>query len=39
MVFMSDGMYSDTFLPGSHTLTPNNLPFLEKIVVLTETIA
>ena len=32
MVFMSEGMYSDTFLPGSHTLTTNNLPFLEKIV-------
>lgn len=32
MVFMSEGMYSDTFLPGSHTLTTNNVPFLEKIV-------
>lgn len=32
MVFMSEGMYSDTFLPGSHTLTTNNVPFLEKIM-------
>lgn len=32
MVFMSEGMYSDTFLPGSHTLTTNNVPFLEKII-------
>jgi membrane protease subunit (stomatin/prohibitin family) len=32
MVFMSEGMYSDTFLPGSHTLTTNNIPFLEKIM-------
>lgn len=31
MVFMSEGMYSDTFLPGSHTLSTNNVPFLEKI--------
>ena len=32
MVFMSEGMYSDLFLPGSHTLTTNNVPFLEKIM-------
>lgn len=32
MVFMSDGMYSDLFLPGRHTLSTNNIPFLEKIV-------
>jgi membrane protease subunit (stomatin/prohibitin family) len=32
MVFMSEGMYSETFLPGSHTLTTNNIPFLEKIM-------
>ena len=32
MVFMSEGMYSDTFLPGSHTLTTNNVPFLGKIM-------
>ena len=32
MVFMSEGMYSDTFLPGSHTLTTNNVPFLERIM-------
>ena len=31
-VFMSEGMYSDTFMPGSYTLTTNNLPFLQKIV-------
>ena len=32
MVFMSEGMYSDLFLPGGHTLTTNNVPFLEKIM-------
>ena len=32
MVFMSEGMYSETFLPGGHTLTTNNVPFLEKIM-------
>ena len=34
MVFMSEGMYSDTFLPGSHVLSTNNLPFLEKLANL-----
>lgn len=34
MVFMSEGMYSDLFQPGPHTLSTNNIPFLEKIVNL-----
>lgn len=32
MVFMSEGMYSDLLKPGGHTLSTNNIPFLEKIV-------
>lgn len=32
MVFMSEGMYSNLFMPGGHTLSTNNIPFLEKIV-------
>lgn len=31
MVFMSEGMYSDTFQPGSHVLSTNNIPFLERL--------
>lgn len=27
MVFMSEGMYSDLFLPGGHTISTNNIPF------------
>lgn len=34
MVFMSEGQYSDLFLPGQHTLTTNNIPFLERLVNL-----
>lgn len=34
MVFMSEGMYSDLFLPGGHTISTNNIPFLEKIVTI-----
>ena len=34
MVFMSEGQYSDLFLPGSYTLSTNNIPFLEKITNL-----
>lgn len=34
MVFMSEGMYSETFYPGKHTITTNNIPFLEKIANL-----
>ena len=26
MVFMSEGMYSDLFLPGGHVLSTNNIP-------------
>ena len=32
MVFMSEGMYSYLLKPGGHTLSTNNIPFLEKIV-------
>ena len=31
MVFLSEGMYSDAFLPGSRVLSTNNLPFLERL--------
>lgn len=31
MVFLSEGMYSDLFLPGGHTLSTNNLPFLQRL--------
>lgn len=34
MVFCSEGMYSDCFLPGSYVLSTNNIPFLEKLVNL-----
>lgn len=34
MVFMSEGQYSDLFLPGQHTLSTNNIPFLERLVNL-----
>ena len=34
MVFLSEGMYSDLFLPGGHTLSTNNLPFLQRLVNL-----
>ncbi len=32
MVFCSEGMYSDLFEPGAHTLSTNNVPFLQRIV-------
>lgn len=31
MVFCSEGMYSDTFQPGRHELSTNNVPFLQSI--------
>lgn len=34
MVFMSEGQYSDLFLPGQYTLSTNNIPFLERLVNL-----
>lgn len=34
MVFCSEGMYSDTFQPGRHELSTNNVPFLQNIVNL-----
>lgn len=34
MVFLSEGMYSDLFQPGGHTLSTNNLPFLQRLVNL-----
>lgn len=34
MVFMLEGQYSDLFLPGQHTLSTNNIPFLERLVNL-----
>lgn len=34
MVFLSEGQYSNLFLPGQHTISTNNIPFLEKIVNL-----
>lgn len=32
MVFYNEGMYSDTFAPGPHQLSTNNVPFLQKLV-------
>ncbi|MBQ9295744.1 MAG: SPFH domain-containing protein [Paludibacteraceae bacterium] len=34
MVFCQEGEYSDIFLPGSHVLTTNNVPFLQRIMNL-----
>ncbi len=31
IVFCSEGMYSDSFRPGRHELSTNNVPFLQKI--------
>lgn len=32
MVFTSEGMFSDVFGPGPHTLSTNNVPFLQRIM-------
>ena len=34
MVFYNEGLYSETFLPGPHQLSTNNVPFLQKLVNL-----
>ena len=34
MVFYNEGLYSDTFTPGPHLLSTNNVPFLQKIMNL-----
>ena len=32
MVFCSEGMFSDVFTPGPHTISTNNIPFLQQIM-------
>ena len=32
MVFCSEGMFSDVFTPGPHTISTNNVPFLQRIM-------
>lgn len=32
MVFLSEGMFSDVFTPGPHTISTNNVPFLQRIM-------
>lgn len=34
MIFCQEGEYSDVFQPGSHVLTTNNVPFLQRILNL-----